>query len=122
MTTIDPRQSVTALVREQLAVLRERGSTRRTDGAAPRQPVGGALAQGIAALSSADPDHGRKAVRLFLESRIASALGEELLNDPGFPRMLDAVQAQMQADAQTAGAMQSLGEWLLAGGAARAAR
>jgi hypothetical protein len=119
MTTIDPRHAITAALREQLAALRKRSrpgalpapATARSE----RQPVAGTLAQRIAALAPTDPDRHRKAVRLFVESEIAAELGEELRNDPGFPRMLDAIQGQMQADAQTAAAVESLGQWLVTG-------
>lgn len=119
MTSIDPRHAIHAALREQLAALRERDRTGAPAGTASsrvaRQPVAGTLAQRIAGISPADPDRRRKAVRLFVESQIAAELGQQLLNDPGFPRMLDAIQARMQADAEVAAAVESLGEWLVAG-------
>lgn len=117
MTGIDPRHAITAALHEQLAALRARGRTPPAVATppAPRHAVAGTLAQRIAAIAPADPDRRRKAVRLFVESRIAAELGEQLLNDPGFPRMLDAIQARMQADAEVAAAVESLGEWLVAG-------
>jgi hypothetical protein len=119
MTLIDPRHAITAALREQLAALRERGRSHAPPAVATaraqRHAVAGTLAQRIAAIAPADPDRRRKAVRLFVEARIAAELGEQLRNDPGFPRMLDAIQSRMQADAQVAAAVESLGEWLVAG-------
>jgi hypothetical protein len=54
-------------------------------------------------------------VRVVLEVELARTFGGAVLNDPAFPGMLDAVQEQMQADAQTAAAVHALGELLLAG-------
>lgn len=121
MTTIDPGQRLAIALREQLAALREREAGRaqgaaradRTQGAGAGGQV--ALAQRIQALPPDDPDRPRKAVRLYLEARLAREFGRGLLNDPALPQLLDAVQQQMDEDAQTAAAVAALGRLLVAG-------
>jgi hypothetical protein len=72
------------------------------------------MAQRIAAIDGAEPQRRRKAVRVLLEAELAREFGTALLNDPTLPQLLDAVQDQMQADAQLAEAVHALGDWLLA--------
>lgn len=119
MTTIDPNQRIAAVLREQVAALRQRSSTPNAPGtradAASARPASEVMAQKIRAIAPADPDRRRKAVRVLLESEIAREFGAALLNDPAFPQMLDAVQQQMQDDAETAAAVLKLGDLLLAG-------
>jgi len=116
---IDPRQSIVAAIEARLSEVRGRARPRAPT-SAPSGPVAEAgasavnMAQRIAAIDRADPDRRRKAVRVVLEAELARAFGAALLNDPGWPAMLDAVQAGMQADAQAAHAVAVLGEWLLA--------
>jgi hypothetical protein len=73
------------------------------------------MARRLEAIPAADPDRRRKAVRVYLECELAREFGAPLLNDPQFPQMLDAVQEQMQQDAQVAAAVHALGDLLLAG-------
>lgn len=118
MTGIDPSHRLDALLREQLARLRERGRAAKPGEAAVRQrdtQSTQVLATRIAALDPADPDRMQKAVRLFLESELAREFGTAILNDPGFSGMLDAIQAQMNDDAQLAAATAALGELLVTG-------
>jgi hypothetical protein len=119
VTTIDPNRRLAAAVQQQLHALRERTRAQATPGtglpsrAAPARLSAAAL-QRLAAIDAADPDRQRKAVRVYLESELAREFGDGLLNDPAFPRMVDAVQEQMQDDAQLATAVQALGDLLLA--------
>ncbi|HEX2546850.1 MAG TPA: hypothetical protein VHL79_18350 [Ramlibacter sp.] len=118
MTTIDPRQQLAAALQSQVAALRARrpagssqppkAQTQRTDQAA--------LAQRLKGIAGEDPDRRQKAVRVFLESEFAREFGDSMLNDPAFGQMVDAVQAQMAGDAQTAAAVHALGDLLLASG------
>jgi hypothetical protein len=118
VTTIDPRSPLNATLQAHLAQLRARA--RSTDAArgkpasAEVQSAAQALAQRVQAIAPDDPQRQRKAVRVFLEQELAQEFGPALLNDPAFPAMLDAVQDQMQQDAQAAEAVQRLGELLLA--------
>jgi len=107
-----------SVLQAQLAGVRERARAQTTTAAPPRtvNPANAALlAQRIAAIDRQDPDRWQKAVRVYLESELAREFGAGLLNDPSFPQMVDAVQQQMQGDAQTAAAVHALGELLLAG-------
>ena len=121
MTTIEPGQPLAAALRVQRSGLQERGATRVASGGAGegtrRSPyaVSQAMAQRIAALAPEDPDRPRKAVRVYLEAELARTFGAGLLNDPGLPALLDAVQQRMQEDGQTASAVEALGRMLLAG-------
>ena len=114
MSLIDPRLPLASVLRAQLARVRERA---RTTGASAPAGVADATAatlpQRIQAIDPADPDRRRKAVRIYLESELAREFGTGVLNDPAFPQMVDAVQQQMQEDAQTAAAVQALGDLLL---------
>lgn len=117
MTTIDPRAAVLAALQSRLASLQ----TSRPPAASGSRPAGGGravanvFAQRVAAIDRSDPDRRRKAVRIVLEVELARTFGAGVLNDPSFPGMLDAVQDQMQAEAQTAAAVHALGDLLLAG-------
>lgn len=118
MTSIDPRHRLDALLREQLARLRERAPAAKPGETTLRQRDAQAtqlLAAQVAALDPADPDRKRKAVRLFLESELAREFGPAILNDAAFSGMLDAIHGQMRSDAQLGRAMDSLGEWLVSG-------
>jgi hypothetical protein len=82
---------------------------------APAENKAAIMAQRLAAIAPEDPERRQKAVRIYLESELAHEFGAAVLNDPAFPQMVDAVQQQMQEDAQTAAAVQALGDLLLAG-------
>jgi hypothetical protein len=119
VTTIDPHQPLAAALQAQVAALRERAAARASAGApakqaSAQQPLSPAMTQRIAAIDGADPQRRRKAVRVVLEAELAREFGPALLNDPTLPQLLDAVQDQMQADAQLAEAVHALGDWLLA--------
>jgi hypothetical protein len=122
VTTIDPRSRLTTAMQPQLAALRDGVRIRRgvsTTGAPPRADSIGcgrsAFAERIRAISAQDPDRPQKAVRVYLEGELVREFGDALLNDAAFPRMLDAVQQQMQADAPSAAAVHALGGFLLEG-------
>lgn len=78
------------------------------------------MAQRIDSIDPTDPNRRRKAVRIYLEAVLTREFGSDLLNDPAFPQMLDAIQHQMQSDAQMSAAVQALGDLLLAGHAPEA--
>lgn len=117
MTTIHSHAGLIATLQTRLAHVRRRGVDRAPARALPShvaEAAAASLAQRIAAIDRRDPDRRRKAVRVVLEAELARSFGAGLLNDPVFPQMLDAVQEQMQADAQAAAAVQALGDFLLA--------
>lgn len=115
MTTIDPRQQLAASLQSQVGALRAR---KQAAGTTSAQAAAGAdqiaLAQRLAAIDAHDPDRRRKAVRVVLEAELAREFGDTLLNDPAFGQMLDAVQSQMDADAELAAAVAALADILLA--------
>lgn len=121
MTPIDPSQGLAAALQAQLARARQRAPTPRSAGnaaaAGSRRAgvISRTLAQRIAALAPEDPERPRKAVRIYLEAELAREFGASVLNDPEFPALLEAVQARLQEDAQTAAAVAALGRLLLAG-------
>jgi hypothetical protein len=121
MTIVDPNQRLAAAVRQQLGALGEQAAAKTassTAGAGVRRnphTVSLAMAERIRAIAPDDPDGRRKAVRIYLESELAREFGPRLLNDPGFPAMLDAVQQRMAEDAQAAAAVEALGQMLVAG-------
>lgn len=118
MTTIHSHSVILSALQRRLGNAQRPGSARapaRTARTHAAEFAATSHAQRIAALDPADPDRRRKAVRVVLELELARTFGAGLLNDPAFPGMLDAVQEQMQADAQTASAVHALGDLLLAG-------
>lgn len=117
VTIIDPGSLATAL-QAQLARagtrarVPQRGNA-AASGESARARTG--VAQRVGTLGRDDPDRRRKAVRIYLESELAREFGAGLLNDPSLPQLLDAVQLRMQEDAETAAAVEALGDLLLTG-------
>ncbi len=113
MSSVDKVDQIVAVIRQQLArVDREetRAPARAATAPAPRaagvpaarQDVLAVLGRRIRAIDRDDPQRGRKAFRLFLESVLLAELGDSLLNDPQFYRVVDDVQRQMESDPQLA--------------------
>jgi hypothetical protein len=73
------------------------------------------IGQRVAALQETDPDRGRKAFRIFLESLLLNELGENLINDAAFYQMVDEVQHQIENNRDTAKLMHEAIAQLLAG-------
>lgn len=120
MTSIDPSHQLAALLRKQVSAVRDGGAKAGPAGSpapAERAQADAASVAGgrIQALSPNDPDRKKKALRIFLESVLLQELGAELVHDPSFSDMVDAVQGQMQADSEMAAAADELSELLVAG-------
>ncbi len=127
MTAIDPTNQLAALIRVQVASLRERRqaggpsnagntftSSLDTANPTPATPdIAAIVARRIRAIDARDPQRGRKAFRMFLETVILSELGQALANDPSFPVMLDHVQQQMESDPDLAKAAGDAAHFLL---------
>ncbi|WP_152682611.1 hypothetical protein [Caenimonas sp. SL110] len=133
MSAIDPASQLAALIRVQVASLRERrqagtsASTRKSSGlslpattpttaspASSASPDIAAIVAGrIRAIDANDSQRGRKAFRMFLETVILSELGQALANDPTFAVMLDHVQLQMESDPDIARAANDAAQFLL---------
>ncbi|NML48460.1 hypothetical protein HHL11_32240 [Ramlibacter sp. G-1-2-2] len=114
MTTIDPRQSLTAAVRSEAAAFRARSGRQPAASPGAAAPsLQSIVAQRVQALAADDPQRKQKAVRIFLESALLQELGSALAHDPAFSDLVDAVHGQMRGDAQLAVAVDQLGELLL---------
>jgi hypothetical protein len=105
MTAISSVQQIVAAIRQQAAARSGTFEARLRKGdaaAAPSRPqprnLGALIAQRIKAIDRDDPGRGRKTFRVFIESMLLSELGEELINDPQFYRLVDDVQQEMEAD------------------------
>ncbi|MBV8659152.1 MAG: hypothetical protein JO142_15130 [Burkholderiales bacterium] len=81
------------------------------------QQIGALIARRVKAIRPDDPDRGRKAFRIFLESVLINELGESLINDPGFYDMVDQIQQQMEQHPAITAAMQDAIGKLLKGAA-----
>lgn len=114
MTTIDPHRRLAAAL-QQARPLREKGRSKAEFSTAAPHAAADLMAQRLRSVDRTDPQRRQKAVRIYLESELAREFGQGLLNDPSFAQMVDAVQSQMQEDAETAAAMEKVGELLLFG-------
>lgn len=131
MTSIDPRQRLAAIVRNEVSAFRDRAAAQATQGARgsgkqeaqqrSRAELDALVAQRVGAIPADDPHRRHKAFRVFLETALLHRLGAGLIQDAAFAQMVDAVQARMQEDPQLAGAAEALATQLLGGNAGVAA-
>lgn len=113
MSGIDATQGLAAMLRQRMTALRAAGEPRAAGSASspasPASPSGTSqtarpadlrsiVAPRILALSPEDPERRRKALRIYLECSLLRGLGLDLADDPRFTEMVEAVQAQMEAD------------------------
>ncbi|MCY0915661.1 hypothetical protein [Massilia antarctica] len=109
-SSIGSVSQLVAVIRSQLAPRVElsgqktarpsaRGTPRRA-GASARERLESSIGMRINGIERDDPQRGRKAFRIFLESILLSHLGEHLINDPRFYQLVDDVQGTMEADAE----------------------
>lgn len=110
MTTIGPVQQIVAAIRAEMAGKAGPGGMERR--AAPRPTktsshasAGSLIARRVKALDPLDPERGRKAFRIFLESVLLAELGEELINDHNFYQLVDQVQRTMEESPRLNAAM-----------------
>lgn len=113
VTPINNTDQLAALMRVQIASLRQGGrSSRRpvsnssTHGLAGNQEkaadAASIAAERLRAIAADDPQREQKALRVFLESVLLAELGSELVSDPAFGAMVDHVVRQLQADPELA--------------------
>lgn len=118
MTAIDPSRLAAALRRQVSSLAGSArtggaGRSARTGSSASRAAspaaaeassgdVAAVVARRVQALDRDDPDRHRKAFRVFLESVLLAEFGPALVNDAGFHRLVDDVQATMQSDRELA--------------------
>ena len=118
MTSIDPTSKLLVYLREQAQALRHRAAAApheaagRTAGPPPRRPEE-QLALDIESIARDDPQAGRKAFRLYLESVLLRELGPSLANDPGFGALVSRVQSAMESDGALKPAVDEAGALLL---------
>jgi len=102
-------QQIVSVIRQQLAARGDRVDARAirppaqrppsTD-RSPRPDLLTVVGQRVRAISRDDPERGRKAFRIFLESLLVAELDESIITDPQFYRMVDDVQRTMESDPQ----------------------
>jgi hypothetical protein len=123
LSSIGNVQQIVAVIRQQLAARAVRADSRgqkaSSQGAAPRSPADlfAHVGERVKAIDRDDPDRGRKAFRVFLESVLLGELGESLINDPQFYRVVDDVQRQMEADPEVAASIDAAIDHLLSASA-----
>lgn len=136
MTQIDASSALAAAIRRQVSSLARPGQTAgvaphsgQTAGQAPSgarssgapADLATIVARRVRAIDPDDPGRRRKAFRVFLESVLLAELGEaRLINDPGFYRLVDEVQLQMEGDAGLSRSIDEAAVWLLDGSPPRA--
>lgn len=114
MTSVANIRQIVATIRTQLAGRAAKGGTRPAGPAQPGTSTARAptdlfahVGERVRAIDRDDPDRGRKAFRIFLESVLVSELDESLVNDPQFYRLVDDIQRQMEADPQVAASIEA---------------
>jgi len=120
MTTIDSTSRFLAQLRSRVAAV-ARQSAIAKPGRSPSRDAGDAAAadvhslvqRRVLAIGADDPDRRRKAFRVFLESVLTDELGQELVDDPAFYRIVDTVQRTMEQDESLLPAIEKAGELLL---------
>ena len=120
MTSIDNVAQIVAAIRQQLVARTDNrvrgaaGTRSSTESHAKRPDLFTLVGQRVKAIGRDDPDRGRKAFRIFLESVLIAELDESLINDPQFYRVVDDVQRQMESDPKVAASIEAAISHLLA--------
>jgi hypothetical protein len=113
MTAIGGVKHIVAAIRAEMSSSVQARSPGRA-GAPARQAkakppatsrMGRLINERVKALDPDDPQRGRKAFRIFLESVLLEELGEDLINDHNFYQLVDQVQQTMEADSHIAAAI-----------------
>lgn len=114
MTSVANIRQIVATIRTQLAGRAAKAGARPAGPASPGASTARAptdlfahVGERVRAIDRDDPDRGRKAFRIFLESVLVSELDESLVNDPQFYRLVDDIQRQMEADPQVAASIEA---------------
>lgn len=127
MPNIDSTARFLSQIREQVstAALQARpsqgrpiGSARPTRKSSARDPQQ-VLLQRVRTIDPDDPDRRKKAFRVFLESILVDELGNHLLNDPAYHRIVEDVYRTMERNINLAPAIDKAGEYLLQSAAKR---
>ncbi|MFZ6876366.1 hypothetical protein ACO0LF_30280 [Undibacterium sp. Di27W] len=79
-----------------------------------KEDLGDLIVKRVAGIPQEDPQRRKKAFRVFLESVLLDELGERLIADPRFFKMVEDIQNQMQADPELATMIEKVTDMLLA--------
>lgn len=127
MPNIDSTSRFLSQIREQVSAAALQARTAQGRPAALARPARSSsspdpqrvLLQRVRAIDRDDPDRRKKAFRIFLESILVDELGKDLLNDPGYHRIVEDVYRTMERNTNLAPAIDKAGEYLLQGAAKR---
>lgn len=103
---IDASGRIASIVRAAVAAQRTGKKASKVGSALPDggrklpSEIGELIARRVGNVAMNDPDRERKVFRAFLEATLLAELGENLISDPRFTNMVDAVQDQMESDPQ----------------------
>ncbi|MFZ6747278.1 hypothetical protein ACO0LC_29050 [Undibacterium sp. JH2W] len=78
-----------------------------------KEDLGDLIVKRVAGIPLEDPQRRRKAFRVFLESVLLDELGERLIADPRFFKMVEDIQNQMQTDPELATMIEKATDMLL---------
>jgi hypothetical protein len=116
MSGIDSVQQIVATIRAEMASraspalphserMRQKNRKATDSPVLQQQRMGKLINQRVKALDPDDPNRGRKAFRIFLESVLLTEFGETLINDPKFYQMVDEIQQVMEGNSRIADAI-----------------
>ena len=108
MTRVDAGAQLATLIQRQFAALKTPArptgmakhapSQDRSAEAGAQEGLASLISRRICSIDPDDPQRGRKAFRVFLESVLLAELGNDLINDAAFYQMVDQIQLQMESD------------------------
>lgn len=102
-TQIDSmRKAIKTPHASSLSSKKETTKTKKISSTKEKKDLGNLIVQRVAGIPVEDPQRRRKAFRVFLESVLLDELGDGLIADPRFFRMVEDIQNQMQADQELA--------------------
>jgi hypothetical protein len=104
-------EQISTVARQEIAAKRPEVAKRKQKHADPR--LSAVILQRVSQIDPASDDRRRQAFRLFLESVLAHELGEDLLADPTYHRVVDRVHETMRRSAAVSAAMDRAGDYLL---------
>lgn len=110
---IESTNQLAAMIRTQIGSMRQtsvqkdvppqgRIPNKRTSQTPANKDVGNLILQRVAAISPEDPHRRRKTFRVFLETILLDELGDGLVADPRFFRMVDDIHRHMESDKELA--------------------
>jgi hypothetical protein len=92
--------STSSLSKRKEAAPANRKEEQRRANSKPADTQESQLASRISAIDKSDPDRRRKIFKAFLESALLAELGQDVINDPAFYRLIEDVYGAMSNDAQ----------------------